>query len=209
MNFESLLLTSPSGFAQRCNEVNALVAADPSAFQQACVAAALSSAPSSSSSSSSSPPSSSAQHPPRPVLPTSCPSTGVQECVAYVYAAHRRSRDRPSATEVASVLTQTTTLSADAVQAVASHLPGTDNVNDPTARPGGHRLGQLVDFRWRLGVAVSSNTCADLAHPYVAVSFAVVESDGTRHHHHAELSVEDFHEVDRGFREAAAVMDSL
>nr|XP_054385089.1 COMM domain-containing protein 6 isoform X1 [Pongo abelii] len=37
---------------------------------------------------------------------------------------------------------------------------------------------QLVDFQWKLGMAVSSDTCRSLKYPYVAVMLKVADHSG-------------------------------
>ena len=54
------------------------------------------------------------------------------------------------------------------------------------------KAGQLVDFKWRLGVAISSSSCKNLASPYVAMSFTVQNANGNKIHHTVELSYKEF-----------------
>jgi hypothetical protein len=52
--------------------------------------------------------------------------------------------------------------------------------------------GKLSNFKWRVGVALSSNKCKNLSSPYVLVSFDICELNGSIVHHACELSFEEF-----------------
>ena len=50
----------------------------------------------------------------------------------------------------------------------------------------------MLNFKWRVGVAMSSSKCKSLAHPYVLISFDIKEVDGSITHHSAELTFDQF-----------------
>lgn len=88
---------------------------------------------------------------------------------------------------------------------------------------------QLVDFKWRLGVAICSSSCKNLASPYVAVTFSVRDRSGKITNRSAELSYREFQvsdfkattsyfyhhvvfllqEFSNTFREVARIMDDM
>ncbi len=50
----------------------------------------------------------------------------------------------------------------------------------------------MVNFEWRIGVAVCSSKCNNIYAPYVAVSFDINEPNGQTTSHNAELTYEQF-----------------
>ena len=176
-SFESILVGGCPGFAQKCMASNNmfLITEDAEPFRT--MAASLV-APSSSS---------------RIKHQDLQNFNDVMECFVYIFESFRRANDQPDSTTMTSILQQNTVLSSDLISIIVEHLSKIDKT--PAAQSEKkliHRIGQMVDFKWRLGVAVSSNSCRDLQNPYVVVSFAVVESDGTKNYHSAELTLEQF-----------------
>ena len=55
--------------------------------------------------------------------------------------------------------------------------------------------GQLIDFQWKLGMAVSSDSCRSLKYPYVAVMLKVADHSG-----------QNFY---KQFKEIAAVIETV
>jgi hypothetical protein len=106
----------------------------------------------------------------------------------FIFESYRRSSDKPAAAEASTIINQNTLLSTEAVDIIVESLT---QVPENSSIPS-HRIGQMVDFKWRLGVAVNSNSCTDLQSPYISVSFAVEESDGTKNYHSAELTLDQF-----------------
>lgn len=52
--------------------------------------------------------------------------------------------------------------------------------------------GKMINFEWRIGVAVSSSKCNNIYAPYVAISFDINEPNGQTTSHSAELTYEQF-----------------
>ena len=119
----------------------------------------------------------------------------------YIFESYRRANDQPDldSTTMTSTLQQNTVLSPAIISIIVEHLSKIEKKTPQSEKKLIiHRIGQMVDFKWRLGVAISSNSCRDLQNPYVVVSFAVVESDGTKIYHSAELTLEQF-QVSKSF----------
>jgi hypothetical protein len=55
------------------------------------------------------------------------------------------------------------------------------------------RVGQLIDFQWKLGVSVKSSDCNNLGNPFVAVKIRVMSDNGKVEPHTFELSLPEFH----------------
>jgi hypothetical protein len=50
----------------------------------------------------------------------------------------------------------------------------------------------MTNFQWKIGVAISSNSCKSLFHPYVGIRFDLKNEEGKLVPHTAELSYEQF-----------------
>lgn len=68
---------------------------------------------------------------------------------------------------------------------------------------------QLMDFQWKLGMAVSSDSCRSLKYPYVAVMLTVADHMGTVKNKSFEMSVPQFQNFYRQFKEMAAVIETV
>ncbi|KAF6083842.1 COMM domain containing 6 [Phyllostomus discolor] len=51
---------------------------------------------------------------------------------------------------------------------------------------------QLVDFQWKLGMAVSSDSCRSLKYPYVAVMLKVADQSGQVKSKSFEMTIPQF-----------------
>ncbi len=54
-------------------------------------------------------------------------------------------------------------------------------------------IGQLIDFQWRLGVAVKSHNNPNLGTPFVTLLLKVADSDNIVKEHTLELNLAEFH----------------
>ncbi|XP_074514797.1 COMM domain-containing protein 6 isoform X1 [Sebastes fasciatus] len=70
-------------------------------------------------------------------------------------------------------------------------------------------IGQLVDMQWKLGMAVSSDTCRSLNSPYVSLLLKVVEPSGQICQRSFEMTVPQFQNFHKQFKEMAAVMETV
>ncbi|XP_040004829.1 COMM domain-containing protein 6 isoform X1 [Xiphias gladius] len=70
-------------------------------------------------------------------------------------------------------------------------------------------IGQLVDMQWKLGMAVSSDTCRSLNSPYVSVLMRIVEPSGHICQKSFEMTVPQFQNFHKQFKEMAAVMETV
>jgi COMM domain containing 6 len=53
-------------------------------------------------------------------------------------------------------------------------------------------VGSLVEFEWKLGVAVSSNNCQNLNSPFVRVTLKVKDINHQINSHTFEMSIQEF-----------------
>ncbi|XP_058471090.1 COMM domain-containing protein 6 [Solea solea] len=70
-------------------------------------------------------------------------------------------------------------------------------------------IGQLVDMQWKLGMAVSSDTCRSLNSPYVCLLLKIVEPSGHICQKSFEMTIPQFQNLHKQFKEMAAVMDTV
>ncbi|XP_069736370.1 COMM domain-containing protein 6 isoform X2 [Phaenicophaeus curvirostris] len=70
-------------------------------------------------------------------------------------------------------------------------------------------VGQFVDIKWKLGVAVSSDSCRSLKYPYVTVMLKVVDPSGQITDKSFEMTIPQFQNFFRQFKEMAAVLETV
>lgn len=69
--------------------------------------------------------------------------------------------------------------------------------------------GQLLDIQWKLGMAVSSDTCRSLNYPYVAVALKVADCSGHITSQCFEMTIPQFQNFFKQFKEMAAVLETV
>lgn len=70
-------------------------------------------------------------------------------------------------------------------------------------------IGQLVDIQWKLGMAVSSDTCRSLNSPYVILMLKVADPSGLICQKYFEMTIQQFQNLHSQFKDLAAVMDTV
>lgn len=70
-------------------------------------------------------------------------------------------------------------------------------------------IGQMVDMQWKLGMAVSSDTCRSLNSPYVSLLLKVADASGEVTYKSFEMSVPQFQNFHRQFKEMAAALETV
>ncbi|KAM4862796.1 COMM domain-containing protein 6-like [Urocitellus parryii] len=68
---------------------------------------------------------------------------------------------------------------------------------------------QLVDFQWKLGMAVSSDSCRSLKYPYVAVMLKVADHSGQVKIKSFEMKIPQFQNFYRWFKDIAAIIETV
>ncbi|XP_021563861.1 COMM domain-containing protein 6 isoform X1 [Carlito syrichta] len=81
---------------------------------------------------------------------------------------------------------------------------------------------QLIDFQWKLGMAVSSDSCRSLKYPYVTVMLKVADHSGQVKTKSFEMTIPQFQVCDlthsalvhfsnfyRQFKEIAAIIETV
>lgn len=70
-------------------------------------------------------------------------------------------------------------------------------------------IGRLVDMQWRLSMAVSSDTCRSLNSPYVSLLLKIVDPSGQICQKSFEMTIPQFQNFHKQFKEMAAVMETV
>lgn len=70
-------------------------------------------------------------------------------------------------------------------------------------------INQLVDMQWKLGMAVSSDTCRSLNSPYVSLRLKILEPSGQISYKSFEMTVPQFQNFHKQFKEMAALMETV
>ncbi|NXX91861.1 COMD6 protein, partial [Centropus bengalensis] len=70
-------------------------------------------------------------------------------------------------------------------------------------------VGQFVDIKWKLGVAMSSDTCRSLKYPYITVMLKVADPSGRITDKSFEMTIPQFQNFFRQFKEMAAVLETV
>ncbi|KYR00342.1 hypothetical protein DLAC_03086 [Tieghemostelium lacteum] len=70
-------------------------------------------------------------------------------------------------------------------------------------------LGKLIDFQWKLGVAVSNSYTKELNTPFISVFLKVLDSNNQIESHSFELTVPEFQNFAQQFKDMSSLMESL
>ncbi|XP_003961706.2 COMM domain-containing protein 6 [Takifugu rubripes] len=70
-------------------------------------------------------------------------------------------------------------------------------------------INQIVDIQWKLGMAMSSDACRSLNSPYVTLLLKFVEPSGQICHRSFEMTISQFQNFHKQFKEIAAVMETV
>ncbi|XP_072478402.1 COMM domain-containing protein 6 isoform X1 [Notamacropus eugenii] len=68
---------------------------------------------------------------------------------------------------------------------------------------------QLLDLQWKVGMAVSSDSCRSLKSPYVAMTLKVADQSGQITNKSFEMTIPQFQYFFKQFKEMAAVMETV
>ncbi|NXX74037.1 COMD6 protein, partial [Urocolius indicus] len=70
-------------------------------------------------------------------------------------------------------------------------------------------VGQFVDLKWKLGVAMSSDNCRSLKYPYVTVTLKVADPSGQITDRSFEMTIPQFKNFFTQFKEMASVLETI
>ncbi|NP_001016464.1 COMM domain-containing protein 6 [Xenopus tropicalis] len=69
--------------------------------------------------------------------------------------------------------------------------------------------GELVDFQWKIGMAVSSDSCRSLNHPYVTIELKVADYSGQITSKVFELTIPEFQNFHKQVKEMSSVLETV
>ncbi|KAM7380273.1 hypothetical protein PAMP_003584 [Pampus punctatissimus] len=72
-----------------------------------------------------------------------------------------------------------------------------------------HPQNALVDMQWKLGLAVTSDTCRSLNSPFVSLLLKIAEPSGQISQKSFEMTIPQFQNFHKKFKEMAAVMETV
>ncbi|KJE91423.1 hypothetical protein CAOG_02558 [Capsaspora owczarzaki ATCC 30864] len=67
-------------------------------------------------------------------------------------------------------------------------------------------VGQLIDFKWKLGVTAQSSEATATHSAYVAVHLVVQDPSGKQATHALELSLPEFHSFSKQIKDASTLL---
>ncbi|CAM4602908.1 unnamed protein product [Leuciscus chuanchicus] len=70
-------------------------------------------------------------------------------------------------------------------------------------------IGQLVDIQWKLGMAVSSDSCRSLNSSFISVLMKIADTSGEVSYKSFEMTVQQFQNFHRQFKEMASVLETV
>ncbi|KAJ8253386.1 hypothetical protein GJAV_G00212350 [Gymnothorax javanicus] len=70
-------------------------------------------------------------------------------------------------------------------------------------------VGQVVDVQWKLGMAISSDSCRSLNSPYVTLLLKIADTSGQISSKSFEMTIPQFQNFFKQFKEMAAVLETI
>ncbi|XP_012689445.1 COMM domain-containing protein 6 isoform X1 [Clupea harengus] len=70
-------------------------------------------------------------------------------------------------------------------------------------------IGQMVDMQWKLGMAVSSDTCRSLNSPYVSLLLKVADTSGEVSYKSFEMTIPQFQNFHSQFKDISAALETV
>jgi hypothetical protein len=199
--FEHLVMAAPAGFIQSCSDLNNLANGEP-AVLASFVSRSLTTANLVASDSA------------------EAQQSHIIKAVNFIVRSYKSASPQPTFPQMAATLDQHTMLTRECVEKIIVAIQGNGAEESavvpllsqvtPRQRHGWSFVakflifpillfvtttqlsGKMQNFKWRVGVAVSSSKCKNLSSPYVLVSFDVRELDGAVTQHSCELSYDQF-----------------
>jgi len=122
---------------------------------------------------------------------------------------------KPKGSEFGQALAQQTDIKKELISifdiAWQTHLEGGEDI-DTTATSTtlkALRLGQLVGIDWKLGIGISSSHCKNLHAPFVSMVVKVADPTGHINSSYMELTLNEFNEFAKTFRDISQQLDTV
>lgn len=134
------------------------------------------------------------------------------KALLYIIRSRSQANTKPTSQEFASILDANTVLSRDSIATLIEEIDkyetDSDNKNKITINNISN-AGALVDFQWKFGVALCSNTCKNLSSPYISIAMTIKDVNGDTKAHTAELTYTQFKTFRATFQNAADAINNL
>mmetsp|Transcript_10418 Transcript_10418/g.11902 ORF Transcript_10418/g.11902 Transcript_10418/m.11902 type:complete len:183 (-) Transcript_10418:1089-1637(-) len=108
--------------------------------------------------------------------------------------------------ELANLLNRTTDLKADVVRLVVQVLLEPNSINKRFGSV--PRIGKLVEFDWKLTVAMESSECENLSIPYITLILHIENTKGKIDLHCMDLTIDEFYKFKGEIYQAIHMMTS-
>ncbi|RYH31797.1 hypothetical protein EON65_01915 [archaeon] len=165
-HFEQLILSAPIGFVNICQKLNALAESKEEVLNKHTSAAWL-------------------------LATDNCTNSEDEvKAIAFIVKSMKQAQPACSLSQTAIILASNTVLTKDCIEKILLKVKEYSTTKTDKSEQALH--GRLKNLKWRIGVALSSNTCRNLLAPYVNLSFEVTNSEGKPSPVCLELTYEQF-----------------
>ena len=199
--FAHLVLSAPLGFIAGCKRLNEVIVTNAHAKDSIVKACSVSYGED------------------RSVSQTTLEFQEEVKILGFIINCFERASPKPTVPEMVSVLDNSTFLSREAIALIISGIDSvmSSKTSEKDAATSSaiseHRktvnFGRLSNLQWRLGVALSSSFCQNLCAPYVALSFDIVDTNGSKTLHTTEMTYVDFMKFQAEFQKVNSVMSAM
>lgn len=188
-SFDQLIIAPPQGFAAGCAAINGLASEQPELLQQLV--------------------GKSIEHTNyHPQNESEQAHDAEIKVVNFIIRSQKQAAPAPTMPQMATALDSMTFLTRDSVQNIIGVMQEKTSATEAVVakQP---CFGQLRNFKWKMGVAVCSNTCNNLYSPYVSISFDIIQANGQTATYTSEMNFQQFKEFHGSFKQVALLMDNL
>eukprot|EP00472_Partenskyella_glossopodia_P003893 CAMPEP_0197526888 /NCGR_PEP_ID=MMETSP1318-20131121/19614_1 /TAXON_ID=552666 /ORGANISM="Partenskyella glossopodia, Strain RCC365" /LENGTH=193 /DNA_ID=CAMNT_0043081265 /DNA_START=11 /DNA_END=592 /DNA_ORIENTATION=+ len=70
-------------------------------------------------------------------------------------------------------------------------------------------VGKLVDFKWKIGMGISSTSCTALKSPFVSIQLSISDQNQKIQHHNLELTIKQFQDLRQTFKNILTQMEQV
>jgi hypothetical protein len=115
-----------------------------------------------------------------------------KKAIIYIIKSMKQSNPAPSIANAANLLASNSFLTKDAIEKILIKIKELSSQENTDTKQILKSSTKMQNFQWKIGVAISSNTCKSLFAPYVSIRFDLKNEEGKLVPHTAELSYEQF-----------------
>jgi hypothetical protein len=163
--FEMLILSSPSGFQQGCIQLNKLITNDLPMFSNIID------------------------------LNYNYCHENTFKTLKFIYNSYKNSNPKPTPSSIANILDNKSFLSRECIEKIVEKIEQYEldnNVLQLSDIDKTKKSNRMINFKWKIGIAMASNNCNNLRSPYVKLSYDIRSPSGMLTPFSMELSIEQF-----------------